>query len=224
MIAAVTREWGIGNNGGLPWTPITLDVDVAVFKNFTVYLEGFELNLDIKSDGNKKLNVVILGRKTWESIPPRYRPMNKRVNIVISSTLAKDLEVGTDAITFPSVLFLTSLNSALEFCAAHKSELGTVFVIGGHSLYKEALRLPNCRKVFLTRVQNPEYTMPCDTFFPFQELDEFKVETNITSEAIQFINKHEKKQFNWEVTREGNVTQSQGIVYSFWELARQYSQ
>ena len=223
VIAAVTREWGIGNKGGLPWTPITLDADVAVFKNFTMHLDSFQLNSDYNSNGEKKLNVVILGRKTWESIPPRYRPMNKRINIVISSTLAKEHAVTVDASTFPSVLFLPSLSSALEFCTAHKSELGMVFVIGGHYLYKEALQLPGCRKVFLTCVQNSECTMPCDTFFPLPELEAFTVKINITKEAIQFINKYEKKQFSWEETEKGDVILSQGIVYSFWEFRRLHS-
>jgi len=34
-----------------------------------------------------KMNAVVMGRKTWESLPAKYRPLSKRINIIISSTM-----------------------------------------------------------------------------------------------------------------------------------------
>ena len=61
VIFASTRDGGIGKDGQLPWR---LKADMKFFKETTI------------GDGN---NAVVMGRKTWESIPPKYRPLPKRI-------------------------------------------------------------------------------------------------------------------------------------------------
>ena len=70
LIVAATRNNGIGQNSQLPWR---LAKEMAYFKRVTTNaLEG-------------SMNAVVMGRNTWESIPQRFRPLDKRLNIVISS-------------------------------------------------------------------------------------------------------------------------------------------
>ena len=75
---------GIGKDGGLPWR---LKGEMTYFRNVTSYVPD-----DEQKQGAR--NAVIMGRKTWESIPPRFRPLGGRINIVISRTQsAQDLGV-----------------------------------------------------------------------------------------------------------------------------------
>ena len=66
LIVAADLDGGIGKENKLPWR---LSADMNFFKNVTI------------GNGN---NAVIMGRKTWDSIPPKFRPLPKRVNIVIT--------------------------------------------------------------------------------------------------------------------------------------------
>ena len=85
-VVAVTKEFGIGNKGNLPWAPKRLSLDLAFLKFVTAckysLVEGgvqFERGI---LDGK---NVVIMGRKTWDSIPSKFKPMEGRMNIIITS-------------------------------------------------------------------------------------------------------------------------------------------
>jgi len=71
MIVAATESLGIGINGGLPWR---IKRDMKFFKDKTT-----------ETHETGKLNAVIMGRKSWESIPAKFRPLPGRLNIVISS-------------------------------------------------------------------------------------------------------------------------------------------
>ncbi|KAK4416694.1 Bifunctional dihydrofolate reductase-thymidylate synthase [Sesamum alatum] len=70
VVVAATPDMGIGKNGKLPWR---LPGDLKFFKEITA----------TTSDPNKK-NVVMMGRRTWESIPPQFRPLPGCLNVVLS--------------------------------------------------------------------------------------------------------------------------------------------
>ena len=70
LIVAATRSNGIGQGGQLPWR---LAKEMAYFKRVTT------------SAPEGSMNAVVMGRNTWESIPQKFRPLNKRLNIVVSS-------------------------------------------------------------------------------------------------------------------------------------------
>lgn len=76
LIVAATKSNGIGLNGGLPWK---LPKEMAYFAQVT------------SNAPEGRVNSVIMGRNTWESIPKKFRPLKKRVNIVISRN--KDYEL-----------------------------------------------------------------------------------------------------------------------------------
>ena len=66
MIVAMDDQRFIGKNGELPWR---LSADMSRFRNLTI------------ADG---YNAVIMGRKTWDSLPAAYKPLPERLNIVMS--------------------------------------------------------------------------------------------------------------------------------------------
>lgn len=70
LIAAASENLGIGINGNLPWR---LKSEMAFFTHMTS-----------KTKDIKKKNVVVMGRRTWDCIPPKYRPLQGRINIVLT--------------------------------------------------------------------------------------------------------------------------------------------
>ncbi len=106
IIAAVARNRVIGRDNRLLWS---IPEDMAHFRTLTAG------------------HVVIMGRKTWESLPPRFRPLPGRRNIVISRQ-------GDYAA--PGAETTSSLDSALQLASSAE----TVFVIGGEQIYSQAIQ------------------------------------------------------------------------------------
>jgi len=71
VIVAVDENNGIGKDGKLPWHFFS---EMKYFKKTTLQT----------NDPNKK-NMVIMGRNTWESIQPKYRPLKDRKNVILTS-------------------------------------------------------------------------------------------------------------------------------------------
>ncbi len=129
---------GIGRDGDLAWR---LSPDLKWFRAITV------------GDGGQS---VIMGRKTWDSIPAKFRPLPDRHNLVLSRRSRLDLPNG--------VAHASSLEAALGSAAERGA---AVFVIGGGSIYSEAIQHPHCRRIYLTEVRGD---FGCDTFLaPFSD-------------------------------------------------------
>jgi dihydrofolate reductase len=82
-IVAATLNNGIGKGGSLPWRiPSEMKYFAKGVSNLLSYRKGLELTRAVTTgNGN---NAVIMGRKTWDSIPVKFRPLKDRENIVIS--------------------------------------------------------------------------------------------------------------------------------------------
>ncbi|KAI6787458.1 putative phospholipid-transporting [Hortaea werneckii] len=111
----------------------------------------------------KSSNVVIMGRKTWESIPPKFRPLKDRTNLVVSTKSRAELGNVPDTVVVGSSI-ADCLND-LEHRVKHGQAppIGKAFVIGGSSIYEAALKMPQTKSILLTRIQR-DYE--CDTHFP----------------------------------------------------------
>lgn len=114
----------------------------------------YHLPEDLKMFKELTLNqVVIMGRKTWESLPPKARPLPGRINIVITSNPA--------LVTVSETVFIAATpEEALELAKKLFQEK-EIWIIGGAGIY-EAL-LHKCSRLCLTEVPG---NRPADTFFP----------------------------------------------------------
>jgi dihydrofolate reductase len=148
LVVAADEARGIGRDGALPWR---LPGDMAFFKRIT-------------SDAPAgTLNAVLMGRKTYASIPAKFRPLRGRLNVVLSRQESLALDAGVEV--------FGSLDAALA--SLDRPGLHRAFVIGGGELYAQALGHPGCARVHLTRVHA---TFACDTFLaPFE--DRFRLVT-----------------------------------------------
>jgi len=134
LVVAADSNMGIGREGDLPWR---LKGDMAFFR---------EVTTDASSP------VVIMGRRTWESIPTRFRPLKNRHNIVLTRNQGYTLPPNVDGM------------ASFEDAVIHASRVGDrTFVIGGGHIYWAALAARNPCVVHLTEVAG-EYE--CDTFLP----------------------------------------------------------
>jgi dihydrofolate reductase len=139
IIACINQKRVLGNEGKLLYH---IGNDLANFKRMTVG------------------NVVIMGRKTFESLP-NGTPLKDRVNIIITS----DEEYGVDA-KFDNVYIVHSVEDAIELCDAFFSDK-EVFVIGGESIYRQFMEKDLISEMRLTIVND---SADGDVVFP--EYDE----------------------------------------------------
>lgn len=104
-----------------------------------------------------RVNAVLMGRATWESIPPKFRPLPGRINCVL--TRQADYKVPEGVYT------ASSLSEAAEQLQP-VPDVGHIFLIGGGQVYRQALEEGWCSKVYYTEVDNLSEDTKFDTFFP----------------------------------------------------------
>lgn len=141
LIVAMDQNRGIGKNGTLPWK---LTDDLKHFRDITTATQNATSQ-----------NAVIMGRKTWESIPEKFRPLPKRLNIVLSKNSAWPLPSGVE--------LFSSLDAALSALQKSTPRIEKIFVIGGAQVFNTAIGHPDCRAIELTQILQ---SFDCDTFFP----------------------------------------------------------
>lgn len=118
------------------------------------------------------VNAVIMGRKTWDSIPPKFRPLKGRLNIVISRSFSTPAEEPSNVETEP--VKASSLEQAITYLHGKpRGSLGRVFVIGGGQIYASALEMKEARRILLTKVMS---NFECDTHFSLNLSDEGKID------------------------------------------------
>ena len=131
LIAALDAANGIGKDNDLMWN---LPADMRFFKETT------------------KGHVVIMGRKNYDSIPEKYRPLAGRTNVVLSR---KPNFEAPDCLVFDS---FENCVASLELAPDQKA-----FIIGGAEIYKLALESGLVHEMYLTHIDK---TYGADTFFP----------------------------------------------------------
>ena len=157
IVAYDAHDGGIGRAGELPWS---IPQDLARFRNITT-----------STIDKMKKNIVIMGRRTYESLP-FIAGLPRRINIVLTHAphLCKDSNTGP--MTCPS------LHSALML-AHHLVENNVAentFVIGGQCVYNDALLHPGLKSVRATVVQTGSQREPYDAFFPVHHLEHMQVD------------------------------------------------
>lgn len=131
-ILAIDKNMGIGYNGRIPWN---LPIDRQMFNKITTYSEN--------KTGPIDLNIVIMGRKTWDSLDEKYRPLPNRINIVVSTSMemTTDEEIENLKIieykTSLEKIVVNNMNSLFDKLEKinKKLNINQIFVIGGKYLY-----------------------------------------------------------------------------------------
>jgi len=146
IIAAVAKNRGIGLDNDLPWS---LPDDMKFFKTTT--------------SGKS----VIMGRKNFESIPHKYRPLPNRQNIIV--TRKKDYHA-------EGCTIVHSIEKGIQ----KANREGDIYIIGGGQIYADALENNLVDEMLLTEVQAE---IEADIFFPKFEESNWRTEE---------LSKHEK--------------------------------
>lgn len=143
FIFATGPNGEFGNKGGLPW-PKNI-TDLKKFKKITS-------TVDYSSDDGEPTpsyvtNAVIMGRKTWDSLPESSRPLRDRFNVVVSSN---PVENGNKKEPY---CVANTVQAAIE-AASSNPQVQTIFVIGGISIFEECIaRFPFfCKQMIHTTV------------------------------------------------------------------------
>jgi dihydrofolate reductase len=137
LIAAVSQNKVIGKNNDLPWH---LPDDMKYFMQTT------------------KEHHVIMGRKNYDSIPEKFRPLPNRTNIVVSRQ---------PNLSVPGCWLVHSVAEALSLARTRAES--EVFIIGGAEIYREGF--PHATRLYLTEIHA---NLEGDTFFPEYDKSQWK--------------------------------------------------
>jgi dihydrofolate reductase len=140
LIVAMDNERGIGKNNDLMWH---LPADMKFFRETTTG------------------HIVVMGRKNWDSIPEKFRPLPNRENVVLTRN--------TDYLASGARVF-HSLQDCLSYFSGEDQK--DIFIIGGGEIYRQALDLKCIDEMYITHV---DAVYGADTFFPEFDEEKWKV-------------------------------------------------
>jgi dihydrofolate reductase len=163
-IYAIDSKNGISKEGRIPWHS---KKDLKFFMNMT------------------KNNIVIMGRKTYFSLPKR--PLSDRLNIILTNNpLNYSFEENKDLIIFSNdeKIHKSILNNRENLIKKYPflSSNFKIFIIGGKDIYEKYILL--CETVWVTRLKK-DYS--CDLFFNFDYSKEFKEELVEEDDELKII-------------------------------------
>ena len=165
LIVAVAKNRVIGKNNQLIWH---LPKDMKFFMDTTIH------------------HPVIMGRKNFESIPEKYRPLKNRNNIIITRN---------ENYTAKGCVIVHSIEDSIEYVKKNlKSD--ELFIIGGGEIYKKCLEMDIVDRMYITHI---ETAFDGDTFFP--EINR----KNWTSETIMEHVKDDKNPHDFNVVRYNKI-------------------
>ena len=144
LIAAVAENGIIGGNNTLPWH---LPLDMRFFMKTT---EG---------------HCIITGRRNYESIPEKFRPLKNRTNIVVTRQQNYALETG-------ELKVVGSLQEGIE--VARRAMEQELFIIGGGEVYRQAMSLAD--RLYITEIK---HQFEGDTYFPSFDRSEWQETSRI---------------------------------------------
>ena len=164
LIVAMDQNRGIGKDNDLMWH---LPAEMRFFTETT------------------KGHIVVMGRKNYDSIPLKYRPLPNRENVILSRN--SNFDAG-DCKVFTSI----------DDCLIHFAEETerTVFIIGGGQIYNEAINHPRLEEMYITEIN---HAFEPDTFFPVFD------ETKWKKESILQYQADEKNPQSFEVFRYSRI-------------------
>nr|QBK86422.1 MAG: bifunctional dihydrofolate reductase-thymidylate synthase [Marseillevirus LCMAC102] len=174
IIVATDGGNGIAKNGTIPWNSRS---DMKFFRDTTV---------------GRGRNAVIMGRTSYESISPEYRPLSGRHCVVVSRNWKQE--------DHPEIRVCPSLLDALATVGNGIKSYDEVFIAGGEQIYNEVINnfMYLCKKIHITRFKT-DYE--CDQFFPWDAVRHYPTFQDIqkTRDFIRYFFapnvKHEEYQY-----------------------------
>lgn len=171
VVAYTFNKQGIGKDGVLPWH---IPEDMAHFKTLTTSKQNI-------------YNIVIMGRKTWDSIPEKFKPLSNRYNIILSNDdeyKQKQIEkyanysgVGVKFTKWETLFNSEYLDIEKEIKEKYNSNSKAIdnsipiqieyYIIGGETIYKQAIQSNYNLIIHATEIYTQSnIPIECDTFFP----------------------------------------------------------
>jgi len=187
IVAYCKTNNGIGFNNKLPW----------VLKND---LKNFQL-ITSKTVKSYTKNLVVMGRKTWESIPNKSKPLNNRINIILTHN--KSSELKTKIESYKDTYVKYDFDDIIKTCELNSEyNISNIFIIGGETIYKKAVESNYVSKIYVTEIYN---TFECDTYFPkidnskyvLSYISKFNCENNIYYRYLEY-NKKTQNTIEWK--------------------------
>ena len=149
LVACInSKSYGIGYKGNLLYN---IKEDLRYFKDITT-------SKGIK-DSDSIEDVVIMGRKTWQSLPEKSKPLKGRVNVILTSDL--DFQIPDS----DNIVVINSLETAIALFDNVEETKFNIHIIGGGNVYREAIEKGIPEFLYLTEVEDGD-CKHCDTYFP----------------------------------------------------------
>lgn len=203
LIVACSNNYGIGNNGELPWH---IPNDLKRFSKLT------------KGKGN---NAIIMGRKTWDSLP--IKPLPNRINIVLTSNKELINKYHDDE----NIVFLPTFDDIDTFCEIEKFD--EIWVIGGVSIYKHYIQTGKIKEIYMTFINK---YFECDVNISFLNKKEFpyqiveKVVDKYEDMEIFYcklvhIKKGKRIQYSYNKWNNNEIMNGSGIIINWLNIGYQ---
>lgn len=161
IVVATSINNAIGEKGEIPWK---ISRDLKWFQKITTLPTN---------NSNPSKNIIIMGRKTWESLP--RKPLPNRMNFIITRTVGYHVDTNDNVCIFDT--FEKALQKSIDY------PYSNVFVIGGEEIYKQALKNPWVRYIYKTTIDR--VFTNADKFFPDIEDHESHFVDIYTSKAFE---------------------------------------
>jgi dihydrofolate reductase len=163
LIVAIDAENGISKGNSLPWH---LPKEYKHFQETT-----------IKTFDPSKINAVIMGRKCWDSIPAKFRPLKSRINVILSKTLPPQIS--------EHCIITDDFDKALKILTEeepYKSVVETIWNVGGKAIYQMGLEHPWMHKLVITKI---DATFDTDVQFPDIDWENYELNEDFDGKPIE---------------------------------------
>jgi thymidylate synthase len=196
IVAYSFPEYGIGFKGNLPWH---ISDDLKRFRKLTE---------------NK---IVVMGRKTWDSLPERFKPLQNRHNIIITKEPNKPeyLELVNKYNDINSKVLFTNWDNLNGVLQNNFNSHNEIVFIGGGEIYKKALEDYKITTLYITEVyKNTKKVMEeFDTFFP-----SIKEIRQLCDYDINYANFKIRLKLEYCDVSEINKDERSGLYYRYYTL------
>ncbi len=143
LILAVDNKNGLWKNWKLAWD---IPEDIKYFQKIT-----------LKTKDKNKINAVLMWRKTWESIPSKFKPLIWRLNCI----LTKNKKLFSNTLKKNNTKWYSSISTCIKDLEKNNN-IEKIFVIGWAFFYNEILKYNCLKKIYITKVF---WDFNCDIFF-----------------------------------------------------------